>query len=430
MPDPRVSAMADGLVGSEILRIAADVRAMLAQGAAVCNLTVGDFAPAEFPAPRALVDGIVDALRAGETNYPPSDGMPQLRQAVSAFYRQWLGLEYGVESILVTGGSRPGLYATYRALVDPGEAVVYPVPSWNNNHYVHLSGARGVPIFCRAEDAFLPTRAALEDAVREARLLVLNSPLNPSGTAFTADQLAEICDLVLEENARRGPGARPLFLLYDQVYWMLTFGSTTHVNPVSLRPAMRDYTVFVDGISKSFAATGVRVGWIVAPADLTRKMAALLGHVGAWAPRAEQLATARLLADAPAIEAYHDGMRYEVYARLEALYDGLLKLRGRGLPVEAVMPMGAIYLSARFELHGAATPSGAVLRTNDDIRHYLLEAAGAAVVPFQAFGLNEETGWFRLSVGAVSHAEIPPMLERLEGALAALSYPASTAAAA
>jgi aspartate aminotransferase len=403
---------------------------MLAQGAAVCNLTVGDFAPAEFPAPRALVDGIVDALRAGETNYPPSDGMPQLRQAVSAFYRQWLGLEYGVESILVTGGSRPGLYATYRALVDPGEAVVYPVPSWNNNHYVHLSGARGVPIFCRAEDAFLPTRAALEDAVREARLLVLNSPLNPSGTAFTADQLAEICDLVLEENARRGPGARPLFLLYDQVYWMLTFGSTTHVNPVSLRPAMRDYTVFVDGISKSFAATGVRVGWIVAPADLTRKMAALLGHVGAWAPRAEQLATARLLADAPAIEAYHDGMRYEVYARLEALYDGLLKLRGRGLPVEAVMPMGAIYLSARFELHGAATPSGAVLRTNDDIRHYLLEAAGAAVVPFQAFGLNEETGWFRLSVGAVSHAEIPPMLERLEGALAALSYPASTAAAA
>src|SRR4051812_6564486 len=152
MRDPRVSAMADGLIGSEILRIAADVRAMLAQGADVCNLTVGDFAPAEFPAPEELVDGIVDALRAGETNYPPSDGVPQLRKAVSDFYREWLGLEYGVDSVLVTGGSRPGLYSAYLTVVDPGDTVVYPVPSWNNNHYVHLSGAHGIPVFCHADD--------------------------------------------------------------------------------------------------------------------------------------------------------------------------------------------------------------------------------------------------------------------------------------
>ncbi|HYH78763.1 MAG TPA: aminotransferase class I/II-fold pyridoxal phosphate-dependent enzyme [Longimicrobium sp.] len=413
--------MADGLIGSEILRIAADVRAMLAQGAEVCNLTVGDFSPAEFPAPQALVDGIVAALQAGETNYPPSDGVLSLRQAVSAFYEQWLGLTYGVESILITGGSRPGLYATYGALVDPGDAVVYPVPSWNNNHYVHLVGARGVPIVCEAADAFLPTRAALEPAVRGARLLVLNSPLNPSGTAFTAEALADICDLVLEENARRGPGERPLYVLYDSVYWMLTFGQTKHVNPVSLRPAMADYTVFVDGISKSFASTGVRVGWTVAPPDITRRMASLVGHIGAWAPRAEQIAVASLLADRATIAAYHDTMLAEVYDRLEALYEGILGLRERGFPVEAVMPMGAIYLSARFELHGATTPDGKTLATNSDIRLYLLEAAGVAVVPFQAFGLQEETGWFRLSVGAVSRAEIEPMLQRLEAALAALT---------
>jgi aspartate aminotransferase len=351
-----------------------------------------------------------------------------LRQAVAAFYGRWLGLRYPLESVLITSGSRPGLYATYRALVDPGETVVYPVPSWNNNHYVHLVGARGVPVVCHADDAFLPTRAQLQPIIRDARVLVLNSPLNPSGTAFSADALAEICDLVLEENARRGAGERPLFLLYDQVYWMLTFAGTRHVDPVSLRPAIADYTVFVDGISKSFAATGMRVGWIVGPADVVKRMGSILGHVGAWAPRAEQMATAALLADTAAIEAYHQTMRGEVYARLEALHAGLTSLRERGYPVEVVRPMGAIYLSVRFPLHGAVTPSGATLRTNDDIRFYLLEAAGVAVVPFQAFGLAEETGWFRLSVGAVSKEEIPATLERLEGALAAVAPVASAAA--
>jgi aspartate aminotransferase len=428
MPDPRVSAMADGLIGSEILRIAADVRALVAQGRSVCNLTVGDFAPSEFRPPALLVEETVRALRAGETNYPPSDGVLPLRQAVAAFYERWLGLSYPLESILVTSGSRPGLYATYRALVDPGETVVYPVPSWNNNHYVHLVGARGVPVVCHADDAVLPTRAQLEPLVRGARLLVLNSPLNPSGTAFSEAALAEICDLVLEENARRGPGERPLFLLYDQVYWMLTFAGTRHVNPVSLRPEMAEYTVLVDGISKSFAATGVRVGWIVAPADLVKRMGSILGHVGAWAPRAEQIATAALLADTAAIEAYHQAMLREVYARLEALHAGLTALREQGYPVEVVRPMGAIYLSVRFPLHGAVTPAGTALRTNDDIRQYLLEAAGVAIVPFQAFGLTEETGWFRLSVGAVSKEEIPATLERLEAALAALAYDAAAAA--
>jgi aspartate aminotransferase len=283
-------------------------------------------------------------------------------------------------------------------------------------------------VVCGADDAFLPTRAQLEPVIRDARLLVLNSPLNPSGTAFSADALADICDLVLEENARRGTGGRPLFLLYDQVYWMLTFSGTRHVDPVSLRPEMADYTVFVDGISKSFAATGVRVGWIVGPADVIRRMGSILGHVGAWAPRAEQVATAALLADTAAIEAYHQTMLDEVYARLEGLHAGLTALGERGYPVEVVRPMGAIYLSVRFPLHGAVTPAGKTLNTNDDIRHYLLGEAGVAVVPFQAFGLTEETGWFRLSVGAVSKAEIPATLERLEAALAAVTTGVGAAA--
>ncbi len=413
----RISEMADGLMGSEILRIGAEVRAIRAAGTQICNLTVGDFDPAEFRIPRYLEDHIEEALRRGETNYPPSDGTMQLRQAVLAFYERWLGLRYPVESVLITSGSRPGIYSTFRTLVDPGDRVVYGVPSWNNNHYCYLTGAAGVPIVCGSDAVFLPTRELLENAVRGARLLVLNSPSNPTGTVFDTETLAGICDLVLEENARRGAGERPLYVLYDQVYWMLTFGGTVHVDPVSLRPEMAAYTIFVDGISKAFAATGVRVGWVVGPADVIRPMSCLVGHIGAWAPRAEQAATAQLLGATEEVSAYRAELTRGLRQRLDGLHDGLHALRRAGLPVDSFSPKGAIYLSARFALNGTLTADGVVLRTNEDIRRYLLREAALAAVPFQAFGAMEETGWFRLSVGAVSLAEIDQVLPRVQAAV-------------
>jgi aspartate aminotransferase len=417
---PRLSSVAAGIVGSEILKIAAEIRAMRESGARVVNLTVGDFDPAYFRIPRQLEEGIVRALRAGETNYPPSSGMPALKRCVTTLYERALGLKYGVDSVVVTGGSRPGIYGTYRTLVDAGDRVVYPVPSWNNNHYCHLVGAEAVEVACTADQLFLPTRELLVQAVRDARLVALCSPLNPAGTAFTAEALAGICDLVLEENARRETaGARPLYLLYDQVYWALTFGGTVHHTPVSLRPEMARYTVFVDGISKAFAATGVRVGWVVGPPDVIAAMSDVLGHVGAWAPRAEQVATAALLSDEKSVADYHrtliDGLRQ----RLDALYEGISAMERDGLPVQAVAPMGAIYLSVRVALNGRRAPSGDILRTNEDIRRYLLHRAGVAVVPFQAFGARDESGWFRLSVGAVSGEEIAQMMPRLREAVVA-----------
>lgn len=415
----RVSSMAAGLSGSEILTIAAEVRALMARGVPVCNLTVGDFAPTEFRIPRALEEGVCEALAAGETNYTPSEGMPALREAVAAFYGRRLGIDVPVDSVLVCAGGRPGIYGTYRGLVDPGDRVVFPVPSWNNNYYVQMLGARAVPVPCSADNAFLPTRELLEPVIEGARLLVLNSPVNPTGTTFTPETLGGICDLVLEENRRRGPGERPLFLLYDQMYWMLTFGAE-HVHPRALRPEMEPYTVMVDGVSKSFAGTGVRVGWVVGPRDVVGRMVSILAHVGAGAPRAEQVATARLLADDAAVDAYHAEMKPAVRARLDALFAGMTRLREAGFAVEAIAPMGAIYLSVRFALHGMRTPAGEVLESDAQIRRYLLDAAGVAVVPFQAFGTQGETGWFRMSVGAVSMETITRSFPRLHAALGAL----------
>src|SRR5512140_1121337 len=289
----RVSAMAAGLTGSEILRIAADIRAMVRDGATICNLTVGDFDPKQFPVPALLASEVAKALARGETNYPPSDGVMELRQAVQRYYQRELGLSYPIDSILIAGGARPVIYGIYRSVVEPGDRVVYPLPSWNTNHYVHLLGAVGVPVPCSSANHFLPTAADLAPALRGARLVCLNSPLNPSGTAIAADALREICDAIMAENARReGTAERPLFLMYDHIYWPLCVGETRHVTPPELVPEMAKYTLFVDGISKAFASTGLRVGWAVGPADVVSRMAAIVGHMGAWAPRAEQVATA------------------------------------------------------------------------------------------------------------------------------------------
>lgn len=416
----RFSLFAEGLIGSPILKIAAEVRALVAQGVKLCNLTVGDFAPSEFPVPELLSRALATAVQHGETNYPPSNGMPALRKAVAEFCARRLDLHVESDTVLVAAGARPLIYGAYRVLVDPGERVVFPVPSWNNIHYCQMSSAVPVAIPCDASTSFLPTARTLAPRLRDARLLVLNSPVNPTGTVFTARQLEDICDAILEENERRAGQDRPLYLVYDQVYWMLTFG-VKHVHPVGLRPEMSRYTIYVDGISKSFAATGLRVGWGVGPGTIIGQMSDLLTHVGAWAPRPEQVATTALLGNDAEIDGFHEKMRGEVFARLSALHDGIAELQKEGHAVEAAIPSGAIYLSARFALTGRRTKDGATLGSDEDVRSFLLRSAGLAAVPFGAFGQAEETGWFRLSVGAVSLKDIQELLPRLRTALQSLS---------
>jgi aspartate aminotransferase len=417
----RLSQLSQRMVGSEILKIAGEVRELLAQGKPLCNLTVGDFAPSQFPIPERLARAISRNVLEGQTNYPPPIGMPELRKAVVSYYKRWLGLDVPLEGVVITSGGRPVIYGAYRTLVNAGDTAVYPLPSWNNNHYANIVGAKTIEIACGADTNFLPTAAMLRQAVRGASLLTLNSPSNPTGTVFAERQLADICDLVLEENARRSPGERPLFVLYDQIYWMLTFGGARHVNPVTLRPAMANYTVFVDGISKSFASTGLRVGWAIGPVDVIRSMSDLLTHVGTWAPRAEQLATAELLCADDDIRVFHANMLREVQARLTALAEGIQVLKGEGFPVDTSPPSGAIYLSAQFALHGKRTPDGIALRDNEGVRRYLLHSCGLAAVKFQAFGSKEETGWFRLSAGAVSLQDIAELMPRLRRSLKELA---------
>ena len=414
-----VSLLANALIGSEIIKIGNEVNELKRKGAKIANLTIGDFDPAVFPIPEALKSEIIAAYNDHQTNYPPADGILPMRETVAKLLENRLELSYSTGDILISGGSRPLIYATYLALVDPGDKVIYPAPSWNNNHYCTLSSANGVAVETTVENNFMPTAAQLKPHLKGATLLALCSPLNPTGTMFTAEQLEEICDIVLEENKSRAAGEKPLYLMYDQIYSLLTFDKA-HVNPVTLRPELRDYVIYIDGISKALAATGVRVGWAFGPTEVISKMKALLGHIGAWAPKAEQVAVSKYFADDAQVDTFLGEFKEKIQLSLNAIYDGFKGLKAEGFAVDAVVPMGAIYLTIKIDYIGKTTPEGNVLKDSADVNFYLIKEAQCALVPFSAFGNDHSMPWFRASVGGCSLEDIQAMVPRIKAALSKL----------
>ncbi|MDQ3193208.1 MAG: aminotransferase class I/II-fold pyridoxal phosphate-dependent enzyme [Bacteroidota bacterium] len=412
-----VSKMAENLIGSEIIKLASEVAAKIKNGEKIYNLTIGDFNPKIFPIPVELKQEIIKAYQNEETNYPPANGIAELRQAVSSFIKRYIKLEYSAEEVLIAGGARPLIYATYKALIDPGDTVLFPVPSWNNNHYCHLSEAQQVFIETKAENNFMPTAEELKPYIGKAQMLALCSPLNPTGTTFSKEGLKEICELVIEENKRRSSGEKPLYILYDQIYWALTYGNTKHFDPVSLYPELRDYTIFIDGLSKAFAGTGVRVGWAFGPQRIIDKMKSILGHVGAWAPKAEQIASANYLNNIEKSEEFLTSFRAQLQQRLEGYYAGFLKLKEDGFEVDAIAPQAAIYLTVQLNLHGYSTSENKVLATTRDITKYILDEAKIAIVPFSAFGASEDSTWYRISVGTTAIQDIEGVISNLRNVL-------------
>src|ERR1700744_1522011 len=329
----KLSRLAETLIGSEIVALGGEIREKIRKGEKIYNFTVGDFDPAIFPIPKELEELIIDAYRKHFTNYPAAEGNLDLRESIAVFLKDRENLSYGPDEILVASGGRPLIYSLFRTLIDKDDKVIYAVPSWNNNHYTHLTQGEHVVIEATPENNFMPTAAALQPYIREATLLCLCSPQNPTGTTISRKDLSAICELVLEENARRGEGEKKLYVLYDQMYWQLTYGSIQHYNPVSLCPAMREYTIFIDAISKAFAATGVRIGWAFGPAVIMKKMNAIMSHIGCWAPMAEQKATAGFLLKKEAIDTYLTTFRAAVAERLHRIHDGLAAVKKEGFPL-------------------------------------------------------------------------------------------------
>lgn len=412
----RLSNLAESLVGSEIVKLGNEINNRIRNGEKIYNYTIGDFAPAIFPIPKELKEAIIKAYDDGFTNYPPADGILALREAVSAFIEAKEQIHYDVSEIQIASGGRPLIYSLFSTVVNPGDKVIYAVPSWNNNHYTSLNHGQACEIVVTPENNFMPTAADIAPHIEGAALLCLCTPQNPTGTTLSKEELEQICDMVLAENARRGADEKKLYLLFDQMYFTLCYGETKHYHPVALRPEMKAYTITVDGISKSFAATGVRVGWSLGPAPVIAKMKALLSHIGAWAPMAEQQATAEFLLNTEAVDRYLSHIKEALEERLWKIYNSFEALKKKGYNVDAIAPQAAIYLTAKLDLKGKKWGEK-VLENQADVTQFLLSEAGLALVPFHCFGADKESPWYRISVGTCTLEDLDIVFANLEKAL-------------
>lgn len=417
----KLSHLSETLIGSEIVKLGGEIREKIRQGEKIYNFTVGDFDPSIFPIPKELENEIVEAYRQHFTNYPAAEGNLDLRESISYFIKERQQLQYEPAEILVASGGRPLIYSLFRAICDKDDKVIYAVPSWNNNHYANFVGAKHVLVEASPANNFMPTAAEIKPHIKGATLIALCSPQNPTGTTFSKNVLLDISKMVVEENNSRKEREKKLYVMYDQMYWQLTYGSIKHYDPVTLVPEMRRYTIFVDAISKVFASTGVRVGWSTGPVEVINKMKAFLTHLGAWAPMAEQKAVARYLTQKENINRYLTHFKSELEIRLVNIHKGLQQLKAKGHKVDSIAPEAGIYLTVQFNLSGKKTAKGEALQQQSDVTAYLLNEAKLAVVPFYAFGASAESNWYRLSVGTCKKEEIEQFLLQLETALNKLS---------
>ncbi len=414
----KLSSLAENLTSLAISNLSEKIEAKKSKDGYLFNFTVGDFSPRYFPIPRELEEEIVKAYGEKHTNYSYVGGTKELRDAIAKHLKLRGQFEYNANEIIVASGARPLIYLLFKVLVDPGEKVVYTIPSWNTQQFIYLSNAVPITITARAENNFLITADDLKPHLKKAVLVNINSPLNPAGTIFNRKQLGEILDLIVEENQNRiNNNRKPIYIFFDIVYWLLVYHHSSELNPMEINPRIKEYAIFVDGISKCFAATGIRVGWAFGPQPIIEKMRSMLAHLGAWAPKPEQIAIMRYLEQSHQVDIYLNNIKSSLLKRLNIFYDMIQNLKNLGYSVDAIKPQGAIYLAIKIDSIGDAVKTNFPMKNADDIMNYLMKKAHLAMVPFHYFGMEKSLPWFRLSVGTCSIDETKSAAAALKQAI-------------
>ena len=386
---------------SEILLITARATAMRREGLPVIILGAGE---PDFDTPEPVKAAAKAAIDRGETKYTALDGTPALKAAIRNKFLRENGLDYALDEITVGAGAKQILYNAMMASLDEGDEVIIPLPCWTSYlDIVQIAGGVPVPVPCGAESGFRLTAAQLEAAITpRTRWVVLNSPSNPTGAAYSEADYRPLLDVLM-----RHP---QVWLLVDDMYEHIVYDDFRFVTPAALEPALKDRTLTVNGVSKAYAMTGWRIGYAGGPKPLIKAMAVVQSQATSCPSSVSQAAAVA------ALEGPQDFMaerRESFRRRRDLVVDALNAIAG----ITCRRPEGAFYCYAECGgLLGKRTPDGRVLETDRDLCAWLLETAHVAVVPGAAFGASP---CFRISY-ATSEAELAEAMDRLATACATL----------
>ena len=401
LPTFRPARRIAGIGVSEILAIGARAAQLRREGRPVIVLGAGE---PDFDTPDNVKDAAIAAIRAGATKYTVLDGTAELKAAVCAKLRRENGLDYAPAEITIGTGAKQVIHNALMATLDEGDEVVIAAPYWTS-YADMVTIAGGVPVLAAGQEAngFRLEAAVLERTITpRTRWLMLNSPSNPTGAAYSPGDYRPILDVLL-----RHP---QVWLMTDEIYEHLCYGNFAAASPVALEPALRERALLVNGVSKSYAMTGWRIGYGAGPEALIRAMAIV---------QSQSTSNPCSISQAAAVEALNGPQNLRADRRASFLHR-------RDLVVEALnaipgitcrRPEGAFYAFAGCAgVIGRTTPAGTVLSTDADFCRYLLEDHDVAVVPGSIFGLAP---YFRVSY-ATAEAELRTAMTRIARAVEVL----------
>lgn len=390
----KISAIAE----SATLKVDAKAKALKAEGRPVISFAAGE---PDFATPRFIVDAAAEALQdPSNFRYSPAAGLPALREAIAAKTRRDSGLEVAPSQIVVTNGGKQAVYQAFQTVLNPGDEVLLPAPYWTTYpEAIQLADGTPVEVFAGAEQDYKVTVEQLEAARTDrTTALVFVSPSNPTGSVYTPEETKAIGEWALEHG---------IWVITDEIYQNLTYDGARAVSIVEAVPDVAGQTILVNGVAKTYAMTGWRVGWMIGPADAIKIAANLQSHLTSNVNNVAQRATIAAL-NGPQDEA--ERMREAFDRRRRLIVAELSKIGGMSVPT----PQGAFYVYPDVTGLLGREWGGRRIDTSLDLADYILDEAEVAVVPGEAFG---PSGYLRLSyaLGDDQLLEGAQRLQRLFG---------------
>ncbi len=399
---PLIADRLNRISPSPTMAITAKVRALKAEGKDIIGLSAGE---PDFDTPAHIKQAAIEAINAGETKYTDVSGTPALRRAVAAKFKRDSGIEYAPEEIIVSTGGKQVIFNAMLATVQAGDEVIIPTPCWVSYPDI-VQLAEGVPVFvpCGQENGFKLRAADLEAAITpKTKWLFLNSPNNPSGAAYSAEELRPICDVLLKHPH--------VWVFTDDIYEKLVYDGFKPATIVQVEPALRARTITMNGCSKAYAMTGWRIGFCGAPVALIKAMDKLQG---------QSTSNTCSIAQAAAVAALNgpEDMLGEMVKVYKARRDLVVSMLNAAPGLSCATPEGAFYVFP--SMHGCVgktTPKGKKIETDEDFVIALLDEEGVAAVHGSAFIYP---GHFRISYATSTEAlrEACTRIQRFCAALA------------